>query len=73
MSISVSRVSISNIVGNLVLFGGLGSGLVNVLPKKKSMRSKSDLVWWAMDKAVRRETNLQLVARRKAKNQLFSK
>lgn len=70
MSMIVSRLSFSHITG-FVCTGVM----TNLLPnrKTKNVRNKVDLVYWFMDRAVKRETNVQIVARQNIKKQLLSK
>ena len=68
MIVTVSRIGFSNIAG-FVCTGVM----VSMLPNKKIVRTRGDLMFWAVDKVVRRETNVQIVARRNVKKQLFSK
>lgn len=58
--------------GNVACF--ICTGVVaSLLPNKKIVRSKSDLLFWSMNRIVQRETNVQIVARRNVKKQIFSK
>lgn len=63
------KFSLFNVVGNLLLYGGM---VGNIKPNKGVIKSKEDLVVWSVNKVVRRETNVQLVARRNAKKQILS-
>lgn len=69
MSVNITRISAFNIVGNVVLYSGAIGTFNNIQPRKGMIKSRSDLASWVFGKVLRRETNIQLVARRNAKKQ----
>ena len=73
MSFVSSRLSFGNLIGNIIIYGGVTMGLQRVLPAKGRIKRRSDVVIWAVNRGVNRETNVELMAKKNIRKNLFSK
>lgn len=74
--VTVTRITIPNLVGNVVLYGSvLGSGtqILNATPNKRIINNRKDLVTWSVNKIVHTQTNVPIIIRRNVKNHLLPK